>query len=61
MMARIQEEVIVITVSKLHKIPPEDAAMVTDSALVSKATLAALEDVAQELLGGGVVVEVNKA
>jgi hypothetical protein len=60
-MARIQEEVIVITVSKLHKIPPEDAVMVTDSALVSSETMAALEDVAQELLGSGVVVEINKA
>jgi hypothetical protein len=61
MMARIQEEVIVITVSKLHKIPPEGAVMVTDSELVSSEAMAALEDVAQELLGSGVVVEINKA
>lgn len=58
-MARIQEEVIVITVSKLHKNTPEGT--VTDSDIVSATTLAALEDVAQELLGSDVVVEINKA
>lgn len=58
-MARIQEEVIVITVSKLHKNTPEGT--VTDSDIVSATTLAALEDVAQELLGSDVVVEVSKA
>lgn len=58
-MARIQEEVIVITVSKLHKNTPEGT--VTDSDIVSASTLAALEDVAQELLGSDVVVEINKA
>lgn len=58
-MARIQEEVIVITVSKLHKNTPQGS--VTDSDIVSATTLAALEDVAQELLGSDVVVEINKA
>lgn len=55
-MARIQEEVIIITVSKLQK-----NGTATDSDIVSSAILAALEDVAQELLGNEVVVEVNKA
>ena len=59
-MARIQEEVIVITVSKLHKNPTKDS-MVTDSDIVSEDTMAALASVAEELLGNGVVVEVNKA
>jgi len=58
-MARIQEEVIVITVSKLHKNTTEDT--VTDSEIVSEDTMAALASVAEELLGAGVVVEVNKA
>jgi len=58
-MARIQEEVIVITVSKLHKNTPEGT--VTDSDIVSASALAALEDVAQELLGSDVVVEISKA
>jgi hypothetical protein len=58
-MARIQEEVIVITVSKLQKNDPNGT--ITDSDLVSATTLAALEDVAQELLGEGVVVEISKA
>ncbi len=55
-MARIQEEVIVITVSKLHK---NDT--VTDADIVSEDTMTALASVAEELLGNGVVVEVNKA
>ena len=59
-MARIQEEVIVITVSKLHKNSTKDD-MVTDSDIVSDDTMAALASVAEELLGNGVVVEVNKA
>ena len=58
-MARIQEEVIVITVSKLHKNTPEDT--VTDSEIVSEDTMAALASVTEELLGNGVVVEVSKA
>lgn len=58
-MARIQEEVIVITVSKLHKNTPEGT--VTDGDIVSDDTIAALASVAEELLGNGVVVEINKA
>jgi hypothetical protein len=56
-MARIQEEVIVITVSKLHK----NNATETDSDIVNEDTMQALASVAEELLGNGVVVEVNKA
>ncbi len=58
-MARIQEEVIVITVSKLHKNTPEGT--VTDSDIVNEETLLALASVAEELVGNGVVVEINKA
>jgi len=54
-MAKIQEEVIVITISKLVKNddPGHDIA--------STDTLTALASVAEELLGQGVVVEVSKA
>jgi len=58
-MARIQEEVIVITVSKLQK--NDSNGSVTDSVIVSEDTVAALVSVTEELLGNGVVVEVNKA
>jgi hypothetical protein len=58
-MARIQEEVIVITVSKLKKNTPD--AIETDSDIVNEETMMALASVAEELLGNGVVVEVNKA
>lgn len=58
-MARIQEEVVIITVSKLHKNTTE--ATVTDRDIVSEDTIAALASVAEELLGNGVVVEVSKA
>lgn len=58
-MARIQEEVIIITVSKLKKTDPNGS--VTDTDIVDQETLAALTSVAEELLGNGVVVEVNKA
>ena len=58
-MARIQEEVIVITVSKLHKNTPDGT--VTDADLVSNESLEALSSVAEELLGKGVVVEISKA
>ena len=58
-MARIQEEVIVVTVSKLHKNEPSGT--VTDSEIVDEDQLAALASVAEELLGNGVVVEVSKA
>lgn len=58
-MARIQEEVIIITVSKLQKNNPNGT--VTDSDIVNEDTLAALASVAEELLGDSVVVEINKA
>lgn len=56
-MARIQEEVIVITVSKLHKTTSE----LVDGEIVSEDTMTALASVAEELLGHGVVVEISKA
>jgi hypothetical protein len=58
-MARIQEEVIIITVSKLHKNTLEGTE--TDGEIVSEESLLALTSVAEELLGNGVVVEVSKA
>jgi hypothetical protein len=58
-MARIQEEIIIITVSKLQKTDPSGE--VADNEIVAEDTLAALTTVAEELLGNGVVVEVNKA
>ena len=58
-MARIQEEVIIITLSKLHKNTPEGT--VTDSDITNDEQLDALASVAEELFGAGVVVEVNKA
>lgn len=58
-MARIQEEVIIITVSKLQKNNPNGT--VTDSDIVNEDTLTALASVAEELLGDSVVVEINKA
>jgi hypothetical protein len=56
-MAKIHEEVIVITISRLIK--DSDAADAPDIANVD--ILTALGSVAEELLGNGVVVEVNKA
>ena len=58
-MARIQEEVIVITVSKLQKNDPDGT--VTDSDIVDEDQMAALATVVEELIGSGVVVEVSKA
>ena len=58
-MARIQEEVIVITVSKLHKTTL--GGDTTDSDIVNDDTMTALASVAEELLGSGIIVEVNKA
>lgn len=58
-MARIQEEVIVITLSKLRKNDPNAA--VGDSEIASEDTLAALASVAEELLGDGVIVEISRA
>ena len=56
-MAKIHEEVIVITISKL--IRDSDAADAPD--LATTDIITALASVAEELLGQGVVVEVNKA
>ena len=52
-MAQVIEENIVITVSKLVKSG-------STQPLVPEDTLLALEQVAQELLGDGVIVEVEK-
>lgn len=54
-MAKIHEEVVVIKVSKLVK--NDD----TTTSLISEDNIAALEQVAQELLGDDVVVEVELA
>lgn len=60
-MARIQEEILVITVSKLHKSVPDDGRTATvESPIISDDIVATLEGVVEELLGDGVVVEVNK-
>ena len=53
-MAQVIEEAIVIKVSKLVKNGAGES-------LVPAETLVALEQVAQELLGDGVIVEVEKA
>lgn len=54
-MAKIQEQNIVITVSKLVKNDQQE------STLVNREVLDALASVAEELLGNSVVVEVNIA
>jgi hypothetical protein len=54
-MAKIQEQNIVITVSKLVKNDEEDKMTITQD------VADALASVAEELLGNGVVVEVNIA
>jgi hypothetical protein len=56
-MAKIHEEVIVITISKLVR--DSDAADAPD--LANTDIITALGSVAEELLGQGVVVEVSKA
>lgn len=56
-MAKIHEEVIVITISKLLR--DSDAADAPD--LANSEIISALGSVAEELLGQGVVVEVSKA
>lgn len=58
-MARIQEEVIVITVSKLHK--NADLGTSPDGDITTDEQLDAIASVVEELLGNGVVVEINKA
>jgi len=54
-MAKIYEEVVVIKLSRLVKDSEEV------SSIVNNETLGALEQVAQELVGAGTVVEVEKA
>ena len=54
-MAKVHEEVVVITVSKLVK----NTESTTE--IINADIIAALGSVAEELLGQGVVVEVNKA
>lgn len=54
-MAKIQEQNVVITVSKLVKDSEQTQALVTQE------VMDALASVAEELLGNGVVVEVNLA
>jgi hypothetical protein len=56
-MAKIQTETVVITFNKLIKDSDELGA----TALVSADTLTALEQVAQELAGNGVVIEAQVA
>lgn len=56
-MAKIHEEVIIITISKLIK--DKDVADAPD--LANADIISALGSVVEELLGSGVVVEVNKA
>jgi hypothetical protein len=56
-MAKIYEEVVVIKLSKLVKDSDETAA----GTLASADAVAALEQVAQELVGSGVVVEIDVA
>ena len=61
-MARIQEETIVITVSKLHKSVPDDGRTATvESPIIGDDIVATLEGVVEELLGNGIVVEVTIA
>lgn len=54
-MAKIQEELIVIKLSKLHKDSESDLASIAGLEIV-----AGLEQVVQELVGNDVVVEVIK-
>jgi len=54
-MAKVHEEVVLITVSKLVKNDETGVEIITDD------ITNALASVAEELLGNGVVVEVNKA
>lgn len=54
-MAKIHEEVVVIKISRLVKDNEEVTVVATDD------TLAALEQVTQELVGNGIVVEVERA
>jgi len=55
-MAQIIEEVVVIKLSKLVKDPTQS----TDSAITQE-LIATLEEVAQELVGDAIIVEVEKS
>ena len=55
-MAKLHEEVIILKVSKLIK----DSEEMSDS-LVGDSIIGAFEDVASELIGQGVVVEIERA
>lgn len=54
-MAKVYEEVIVVKLSKLLKNDQDTASISTED------TVSALEQVAQELVGPSVIVEVEKA
>ena len=54
-MAKVHEEVIVITLSKLVKNDEEPGVVATED------IVAALASVAEELAGAGVIVEANRA
>jgi hypothetical protein len=54
-MAKVYEEVIVIKVSKLIKDNADVASIANEDVIV------ALEQVAQELVGSGVIVEIERA
>ena len=56
-MAKIHEEVVVIKLSKLVKEKDQDAA----GLIATNDICEALQSVAEELLGSGVVVEVERA
>lgn len=56
-MAKVYEEVIVIKLSKLVKNDSDPA----PGTLVTKETVAALEQVVEELVEGGILVEVELA
>jgi hypothetical protein len=55
-MAKIHEEVVVIKLSKLIKEKDQDSELVATNDICD-----ALQSVAEELLGSGVVVEVERA
>jgi hypothetical protein len=55
MMAKVQEQIIVIKVSKLIK---NDG---TESDLISDDVVSSLEEVVSQLVGDGIIVEAEKA
>lgn len=54
-MAKIQTETVVITFNKLVKDTAEQEVIITDDIII------ALSSVAEELIGTGVIVEIDKA